>query len=224
LIEFDKFFQIKTYSGVNLMFDRFLIAGVTCFVVFAILAIYAALRGNNIFLGGMLACLAVSGVASIFGVHLRSVGIPELEQKVFVAVDLNELTYASNEPKPEDVSQTPPISASELMLAAMNTTTSSASPQMTRTNESGASPSDSGATTGTSDDLNIGTVNHTEDAADEYVAYSKPITKYVMSDLSGSGGISPIEWEDRLRHEHLSVIEKRYREFLRSQGQSVSVP
>lgn len=199
--------------------DLFLISGVSCFGLFAILAIYAALKGNNILLGGMLVCLAGSGAASIYAIHLQSVGIPELDQKVFVAVDLNGLNNAeSGEPEADNAAPSPENAARAMLLAEANAASSPAVSQAERNASASQSDSDS-SDAAAPGGIDVGVVTHTEDFAGDVVsAPAAPITKYVMSDLSDTGGISPIEWEDRLRREHLVVIEKRYRELLESQG------
>jgi hypothetical protein len=211
------------FREVNSMSDPFLTAGAVCFAVFAILAVYAALRGNNVLLGGMLVCLAVSGGVSVYAIRLQSIGVVEPEQKFFVAVDINGLNDGPVEPEPDDTNddaRSPDNNVSfGLMLAVLNTA-SSVSPSSPRSEfsatQAGSDSPDGGASIGS----DVGTVIHTEDSSASGAASSVPITKYVASDLSETSGFSAIEWEDRLRREHLSVIEKRYSEFLESQRQS----
>lgn len=207
------------------MSDVLLIAGAACFAVFAIFSVYAALRGKNVLLSGMLVCLVGAGAASIYGIHLQSVEIPELEQSAFVAVDISEYRAASDEPESEDDDAQPSDNSLLGTLLALVGTVAPTTPSEPQPEpESGAAPnaqpdSDTPPDSGASDGLGteVRTVTHTEDSADGGVPFSAPIMGYVMSDLSDTGGISPIEWEDRLRYEHLAVIEKRYRELLESQ-------
>jgi hypothetical protein len=201
--------------------DLFLVGWIVCFALFAILAVYAALKGSNILLGGMLVCLVGSGAASIYAIHLQSVGTPELEQKVFVAVDLNGINNAeSGEPAADDAVLSPENAARALLLAEADAVSAPAVSQSELNASASQSESDA-SDANLSEGLDVGVVTHTEDFTGEVAgAPSVPITKYVISDLSDTGGVSPIEWEDRLRREHLVVIEKRYRELLESQGRT----
>jgi hypothetical protein len=199
------------------MSNFFFIAGVGAFAVFSILSLYAALRGKTLTLIILLACLAVACGSSIYGIHMRSLEGTEPGSQVFTAVDLSqyELGNATAPPSPSLPNQ----AAFAALLAALDAGGAS-SPADT---SGAARPPDAESADTASDSIDapdsVGTYyadseSSEADAPPNTTAY----TKYVISDLDETdGGISPIEREDQLRRQHLSIIEKRYREFIESQ-------